>query len=183
MARFAFLSTLFVIAQTGLASAQAFGVQMGQKAENLKTLENLGNGSYKINAPLPHPEFEGYVAVVGPTTGVCLVRGVGKNHANDKFGLSIRQKFTELETALQKNYGRFLKTDFLRSGSIWRESSEWVMAIKQNERAYEAAWDKTEGSKLPDGLTEIILYVAAADSSTSWIGLQYRFSNNSACKA
>lgn len=175
-----------VILAFGFASAamgQAFGVEMGAPLGALSAGPPLGSGIYDIKVPTPHPEFDSYVAKATDETGVCLVRGIGKIHDSDRFGTSIRGAFADLKQALQSRYGDGYTGDFLRDGAIWDGADEWVMALRQNERVYQAVWERKEGSTLPEGLNEIILSVNATGSDSAWIALQYRFENEASCSA
>jgi hypothetical protein len=157
------------------AIAQAFGIQQGLSVDELDVVEDLGTGRYVVNVPKPHSEFEVYVVTASDTEGVCLVRGVGKDHDNDRYGQSVRTAFDKLEGALEARYGDFERADFLNAGALWDEADEWVMAIHQSERAQ-------YGSDLPDSIVEIILNVDAVSGSSAWIGLQYRLANFDDCQ-
>lgn len=163
------------------AMGQAFGVEMGAPLSALSAGPPLGQGSYDIKVPSPHPEFSSYVAKATDETGVCLVRGIGKVHDNDRFGHAVRDAFAELKQALQTRYGDAYTGDFLREGALWDGPDEWVMAVRKNERVFQAVWDREEGSTLPEDLAEIILNVNANGSDSAWIALQYRFANEKTC--
>lgn len=181
-------SVAFIAAAAALfyahpAWAQAFGIQAGAAISSISVKENLGNGSYLITVPTPHPEFSDYVAVASDATGVCLVRGVGKSHDNDRFGNDVRDAFSSISKALGGKYGEHAHYDFLRIGSIWKDSDEWVMSIVQNERIFQDVWDGESKSVMPEDISEIILGVSAQNSSSSYLVLQYRFSNYEKCNA
>ena len=164
------------------ALAQAFGISMGENPAALNNHEEIQNGVHTVSAPNPHSEFESYIVKASDSHGVCMVRGIGKDHTNDRFGQSVRQSFQALEAVLESNYGLFLKNDFLRSGALWDGSEEWVMAIRQNERVYQSVWDNDEKSELPANIQSIILAVNATSSSSSWVVLQYTFINHDDCQ-
>jgi len=170
----------FVFSATAV-SAQAFGIEMSKPLSELEVTDDLGDGFFIVVAPRPHSEFESYVVVATDETGVCMVRGVGKDHDNDRFGLSVRDSYSSLRSALKKRYGKYERVEFLRSGALWDDSDEWVMSIRQNERAHQAVWEEKSGSELSAGLKDIILEVSATSSDTSWIALQYRFDNMDEC--
>lgn len=163
--------------------SQAFGIEQGASLDSLVVLSEGENGNYTIEVPKPHPEFEFYTAKLTPETGVCMVRGIGRDHENDRFGNSIRKSFNELKNVLSNNYGNSYTGEYLLEGALWDDSNEWVMSIRQNERVHQAVWDQEEQSNLPDGMSEIILSVNALSSDSSWVALQYRFDNHGACSA
>ena len=164
------------------AAAQAFGIDKATPLSELDVSKDLGTGSYVVAAPSPHSEFETYVVQATDQTGVCLVRGIGKDHDNDMFGVSVRDKFSSLRSALEDRYGDYERVEFLRSGALWDGQDEWVMSIRQNERAHQAIWAQEYGSDLPTALNQIILNIAATSSDSSWIGLQYTFDNHDECE-
>lgn len=164
------------------AFAQAFGIAMGESVASIKNSTEIRPGYYSVEVPSPHSEFESYVVRASDTHGACVVRGVGKDHINDRFGISVKRAFESLETILENNYGPFLKNDFLRGGALWDDSNEWVMAIRQNERVFQSVWDRDENSRLPSNIKSIILQVNATSSDSSWIALQYTYINIDACE-
>lgn len=183
MTRYLALSVAGMLVAASGAWAQAFGLAPGVPLSALEVTEELGGNLYTIDVPSPHREFEFYVAYVGSAAGLCMVRGVGIDHESDRYGDSLRSAFGKLESLLENKYGRFYKGDFLKDGSIWNEPHEWVMAVAQNERVYQAVWDREERSMLPDEVHDIILSTSALDSDTSYLVLQYRFSNKDQCDA
>ena len=183
MKRFLFVALAAILALPNPAFAQAFGISMGDQIASISIQEDLGNNLYRIAVPSPHPEFETYVLEATPETGACMVRGVGKDHENDAYGLSVRAAFAGLSKALVERYGQREVVDFLRSGALWKDTDEWVMSLRQNERAYQEIWETEYNSSLPDTMSEIILGVSASARDDSYVVLQYRFSNFEACKA
>ncbi|MDO5643635.1 MAG: hypothetical protein Q4G26_14775 [Paracoccus sp. (in: a-proteobacteria)] len=180
-AAFAAMAMLFIMVHA--AFGQAFGVEMGTRLADLSVQKDLGQGRHEIQVPQPHPEFESYIAQATDETGVCLVRGIGKSHDNDRFGIAVRGAFAGLNRVLQDRYGESAQGDFLRPGALWRDSGEWVMAVRQNERVHQAVWKRDYGADLPETLNEIILSVMATSSDSAWIALQYRFANVADCEA
>lgn len=176
------VSTIFSVAfSITSANAQAFGVEKGQSLEGLTIKRDFGDGVYEVTVPSPHSEFEAYAVRATPETGVCTVRGVGKNHENDRYGISVQNAFSSLRSVLESRYNKHEFGDVLRSGAIWDGREYWVMALRQNERIFEAVWAAKYQSDLPDGLDEIILRVSAVSKDTAYIILQYRFNNDEEC--
>lgn len=161
--------------------SQAFGVEMGQDVTTIGNYQKIGTNLYSVEVPQPHSEFERYVVRATDSHGVCVVRGIGKDHPNDRFGTSVRKAFRSIESVLENNYGSFLKNDFLRRGALWGDSNEWVMSLRQNERVFQSVWDNEENSTLPENIKSIILQVNATSSSSSWIALQYTYANVDQC--
>jgi hypothetical protein len=165
------------------AAAQAFGISAGDKVETLDVVRDIGEGKYLVNVPSPHPEFEVYRVTASDTAGTCLVVAAGVDHDRDRYGDSVRAAYEKVAAAIDKRYGKGLEYDHLRSGALWDDRDEWVMAIAQNERSLQMAWTPEYGSDLTDDITEILLTVNASSSSSSYLHLQYRFANYDACSA
>ncbi|TYB85519.1 hypothetical protein [Oceaniovalibus sp. ACAM 378] len=166
-----------------VAFAQAFGIEMGTSISNLEVKSEIGNGKFEVVAPVTHSEFESYLVNSADSTGVCMVTGIGGRYGNDSYGLNVLASFDKLDAALSKKYGKYEDLDFIRNGALWRDSDEWVMAIRQNERVKQSVWSNETGSTLPDDITEILLTIRAMSHDTAWIHIQYRFANSSACEA
>lgn len=162
-------------------SAQAFGIDMGASLSDLSGAEYAGNGTYFINAPRPHSEFESYIVTLTETTGVCMIKGIGRYHSNDRRGESVRRAFKSLEHILNENYGAGDHIDWLRPEALWDGSNEWVMALRQNDRIFVTEWKEELGAELPGEISSIGMFVAATGPGTSFIILQYQFSNFEEC--
>ncbi|MBL3587429.1 hypothetical protein JMM61_18960 [Rhodovulum sulfidophilum] len=159
------------------AHAQAFGIEQGTAIDKLPVVEDVGDGYYLVEAPNPVSFFESYVVFATENAGACIVRGLGKTHERDGYGLAVRDDFENLQAALDEKYGKGEMHSALRRGAIWDELDEWVMAIRQNERYHQAEWRPEQET----GVNEIILTVKALSSDDSYVVLQYRFANELAC--
>lgn len=171
----------FLLLSPATLSAQAFGVEMGTSLSELKDAVDIGNGNYVISVPRPHSEFESYVVVLSEATGVCMVRGIGKNHSNDRTGSGVRGAFKTIETALNSNYGEGKQSNWLQPRALWDGAHEWVMSIRQNERLFGTDWTTEGGAEFPEEILAITMQVRAISSDVSYIVLQYRFSNFEEC--
>ncbi|MBC6443185.1 MAG: hypothetical protein GDA53_08715 [Rhodobacteraceae bacterium] len=160
------------------AKAQAFGIEMGTAVSDLDVVEDIGDFYYTVNPPRPVSGFETCVVYAAPESGVCVVRGIGKNFERDGYGIKVRDRFRDLKNILDKNYGNGALQDGLRPGALWDEVDVRVMALRQNERYYQAEWQVDA----PEGIDDIIMSVKALSSDTSFLSLQYRFSNVGACR-
>lgn len=176
-----FALTIVLIWDPKNLNAQAFGIEMGTNLSDLESAEDIGDGHYTINVPSPHSEFETYVAVLSEATGVCTIRGIGKNHDNDKFGSNVQAAFKNLENALNNNYGTGEHVNWLQPNALWDGSHEWVMSIRQNERVFGTDWTTESGADFPEELDAIMMQVRALGSDTAYVVLQYRFSNFEEC--
>ena len=167
------------------AHAEApFGLKVGASlaaltAQNGKP-EKLGDDSYTFHkVPKPYPGFEEYLMQVTPTNGLCKVIGYGKEITTSRYGDDIKSEFNTLKDALSKKYGTPKGDyDFLRSGSIWKEDSEWMMSLYKKERYLVANWEPKE----ENGIGVILLQAKASGPSTGRVTLQYGLSNYKTCE-
>jgi hypothetical protein len=182
--RIAGLATVALLAFPAVATAGAFGVEMGTPIANLPNAKATTQPNVYSFAPAQkHSEFDSYLAVATPDQGVCKVVGIGIDHDGDKNGLVARSRFDELTLSLSTKYGKSRLFDFLHAGSIWGEPGEWAMGLRLNERTYARAWSAEIGSSLPDGLGSIMLEAGATGPSTTYLKISYEFTNMAKCLA
>jgi len=167
----------------GAASAQPFGIIMGQQAEDLKGVGTARPFVYSITPLKTHSEMESYVVTATPGQGVCLVRGVGVDHDNDGYGSAVQRAVGELRRQVEATYGPGKLFDHLNAGSMWHESNYWIMGILKNERSYQVSWANNSVTNLPNNVAEILETVVATESEKSYVTLQFKFKNYTACKA
>lgn len=173
----------------GAAYAGPFGLEKGMTVSDLERavgrLERTSSaGVYKsAKVPKPHREFEYYLFVVTPATGLCKIHAVGKDVEEDAYGFELRRRFASLSGQLTAIYGSPRTRDFLRSGSIWKEENEWMMGLSKNERVLMAHWPKESDATLKDAIEAIELQASALNSSDGYLALIYQFDNFDACSS
>jgi hypothetical protein len=166
------------------AMAGVFGIEMGTPLSRLdvvKVRKTAPLGIYEINVPKPNSEFEAYMVVLTPKTGVCKIMGIGKDHPGDISGAEIRGVYSHLSDALTEKYGKHKTFDFIKAGSIWKDEGDFAMSLYQKERTLETFWDAEEASTLPSDLSSIDLQVTASSRSSTYLTLAYEFSNWDQC--
>ena len=131
--------------------------------------------------PTGNSLFDDYRLIITPKSGLCKITAWISEINDSPYGDSTRARYDSLYGALSAKYGNSKSFDFLRAGSIWNNSREWMMSLYQNERTLAAFWDAEEGSKLPGNLQGIRIKVAASSSSTSMISVSYEFKNAKSC--
>jgi hypothetical protein len=156
---------------------------MGTPISKLHVLKHDRENSYTIDVPTPNSEFESYVVLATPGTGVCKIVGIGKDHDGDAAGVEIRMAFNSMEAVLRSKYGNSKTFDFLQSGSIWNDVGDFAMALRRNERHLEGFWDRDENSTLPSDIRSINLSASATGSSSTYLTLSYEYTNMDACTA
>lgn len=163
------------------AFAGPFGLHFGMSKKQLETAtggnfkSNGVEGLYKsISVPLPNSSFEMYTFVITEKHGLCKITAVGKNIQTNSFGNQVISEFQAIETALIKKYGKNKNFNYLKSGSIWKDSNDWMMGLLKEERELVSFWDEEEsGHKLVDGINAIQLKAHALNSGTGFLKLVY----------
>jgi hypothetical protein len=159
-----------------------FGVVPGTKIEDLNIEREISPGRFLIEVPRGHSEFEAYFVVASDAQGVCLISGIGKEYDNDRFGVNVRKSFDRIRGQLERRYGGGRENFFLRDGAVWDSPNEWVMSIRQNERSHQLVWERGVNLAAEGSIMEILLTVNASSSDSSYLTLQYRFTNFEACR-
>jgi hypothetical protein len=121
------------------------------------------------------------MVVVTASQGLCKVGGIGRTIQSSSFGTEIHDEFDQLEEALEKRYGKHKAFDFLRAGSIWDDSQDWMMSLAKKERRLAAFWGSEWGSSTPQGLQAIALQAHALGPSRGYVNLAYEFENFDKC--
>ena len=160
-----------------------FGLKFGIKLSDLDTVLDNKDGTYDVKVPKPNDNFEIYTVTVGERVGVCAITALGKTLANDAFGNSVREVFSELKNSLNLKYGASKDFDFLAYGSIWNEPRDYVMALSKNERTLASFWTHKFGATLPATISTIGLTARGLSGRESYLRLRYEGSNIESCAA
>lgn len=162
-----------------------FGFDMGQKIEEVVGAEKLDRpGFYSVSTPpKPHPDFELVALEAYPETGICMIRGVGRDILGDGAGASIRTKVDSLADALEGKYGEPKKVDFCRSNKIKCQSQFWMMTLDDNERVYGYSWESQNEAMKKSKIGFIGLLGEAANIQDSYPTLEFESSDEDACEA
>jgi len=106
---------------------ERFGLRMGmEKAEVIASVgpnaveKGLGDVLILATTPKLDASFVSYVVLVPPETGVTKVVAISNDVTTNSSGESLRDKFNELRSSLEANYGKAaLVFDFLIPESSW----------------------------------------------------------------
>ena len=166
--------------------SQQFGLNMGDSVSQVRArgviLKPVSKYAFSATQlPAGNSLFDDYRLIIAPKSGLCKIIAWISEINDSPYGDSTRARYDSLYRALSAKYGNSKSFDFLRAGSIWNNSREWMMSLYQNERTLAAFWDAEEGSKLPVNLQGITIKVAASSSSTSMISVSYEFNNAKSC--
>ncbi|RFS79015.1 hypothetical protein D0U00_11880 [Leclercia adecarboxylata] len=168
-----------------------FGLQAGLTKKNIEDMtgEVLKPVDGKVNlymlsaAPKKNPDFESFGLLISPEAGLCQIRAIGKDINSDSYGIALKTKFDELSNTLKSIYGDGKKTDFLLSGSIWKDPNDWMMSLTKGERVLMMEWKGSNDAMMKNKISEVGMDVRANNSSSGYVFLQYTFTNNSVCEA
>lgn len=187
-----YMSLNAIILSISYIATSAFSGPFGmEKGMTLEAVQRLGKFDpidskyvYRAkNLKSGHPDFELYSVIITPLSGLCKISLVSKDVETNSYGSELSSKYSELKGTLSGKYGPVkMEYDFLMSGSIWKNSNEWMMSLRQKERTLAAFWDK-KTSSLNDSLSGISLEAKALSQNKGYIILSYEFDNIDACIA
>jgi len=135
------------------------------------------------NPPKSHPDIESVVIVAYPRTGICTIRGIGRNLDGDGAGISIRTKVDALAEALGSKYGKGEKHDGCAGGDVACEAQFWMMTLSGGERVYAYEWNTQNENMKKNGLGQIFAAAQAADIQTTYPVLEFHSASKAACDA
>ncbi|MEI7665797.1 MAG: hypothetical protein WCI65_07105 [Synechococcaceae cyanobacterium ELA263] len=171
------------------AFSDQFGLKMGEAISSIISkginLKPTGTSNlYKATSILPgNKMFDNYRFFIVKGVGLCQITGWIPVIEDSGYGEQTQARFSQLYEMLTSKYGLSKKFDFLRSGSIWNGSSEWVMSLMQKDRYLIAIWSEQQGSKLPPDIKGIMLNTVGAGPQSALISIQYEFRNIDKCVA
>lgn len=165
------------------AFAGPFGLSMGMDLKQIDIeAEQVAPGVYVTSkVPKSHSAFEKYALKIGPNSGLCWIKAIGKDISTSSYGIELKSAFDDMQAKLTKAYGKGKTTDMLMPGSIWKEPNEWLMAMIQKERILMSVWKKGEGSTLNDDLIQVGLIASPSGRSEGYLSIEYSFSNKDTC--
>ncbi len=163
------------------AWAGPFGLEAGQSLDSLRaqlrpTADPL---VYELPAPpLTHPKFTRHTLGFAPASGLATITAASAPIACDGAGTEVKALYTFVEDQLREKYGAPTRTlDELASGSVWRQPTEWMVALAREERYLLLSWSAAKEAQLPPRLASIELTVQALNPTTALVKLTYRFDN------
>lgn len=164
---------------SGTALAGPFGLQQGEDVTALEK-QDLGDGVLLVNPPSSHSAFESYMARSDKRCGLTKIIAIGKTLSADSTGVNLRSQYAEFKSTLSEKYGEGTSYEYLNSGSIWDDYSDWVMALNVGDRTHVTYWVDKDSS-FPDNIGAIALEVKADGSRSGYITLSYEFDNHAEC--
>ncbi len=161
-----------------------FGLKMGLRKSDFKgELKEVAPYKYVTNTlSKKHSSFIKYVVQIGPKSGLCWIKAIGKDIVTNSYGIEVKSAFKTMESKLKKSYGNNKRHDFLQYGSIWDEPKDWMTGLTKGERILAAIWDKQDGSTLKGNLKDVALAAEGMSREEGYLTIDYSFTNKDACK-
>jgi len=140
--------------------AQQFGLNMGESEAQIRArgviLKPVAKYTFSAaRLPSGNSQFDDYGLLITPKSGLCKITAWISEIHDSPYGDSTKDKYNSLYGALVEKYGIAESFDYLRSGTIWRDSRDWMMSLYQDERRLAAFWVSSNGIKLPRNLQNI----------------------------
>jgi hypothetical protein len=161
-----------------------FGLKQGMSVEELGAkAAHMGGGMYKVTSvPLPNPDLEFYVAQVSPRTGLCYVKGVGKQVRTSAYGTELLSQFESIRDQTSATYGKYRNVDMLLSDSMWAGPRDWMAGLAERQRLLFAHWAKETRANLAPHLTNVYVGAVAKTSESGHVVVEYYFDNEPDCQ-
>jgi hypothetical protein len=184
MKRKAFVVVILAVLAISKMFAGPFGIEFGMNENEVlkvSTLDEKGkNGFVWIKPDKKSSLLSLYAVRIAPSTGVFEIRAIGNTIYTSSYGDEIRDEYAKVKNMITKNYGDpTSEYDYLKSGSIWDETRDWMKGIQKNERVYKSYWIKDKGASLPDNMDSISLTIRTFtdDENKAYIVLTYQSSS------
>ena len=162
-----------------------FGFDMGQSIDEVAGASKLDTPGFYVvdSAPKAHPDFEAVVLEAYPDTGICMIRGIGRNIVGDGAGSAIRSKVDSLAKALETKYGEPEKGDVCIANRIKCNPDFWMMTLDDNERMYGFRWSKQNEQMSSADIGLLGVQAKAANIQDTYPLLEFQSSNTKTCEA
>ena len=90
----------------------------------------------------------------------------------------VKNRFNDLLASLEKKYGKFKMTDTVKSDYYLKDNRDWMYAMRDGARTYQANWNATEDNyKDFNGIMSIAIGIKADYSTSAYIWIEYAFLN------
>jgi hypothetical protein len=179
------LTSLVVISAicSNTALAGPFGLKMGMSLTEIDAgRQPLACGKYPIGiVPEPDSAFESYTVQVGPESGLCWVKAVGRKIVTNSEGAGLKENFYKIKAGLDRLYGSSNTVDRLLPGSKWDKPNDWMEGLFRQERFLFAVWDQESGANPGNDIVSITAMANPVGKRTGYIAVDYSFANKVAC--
>jgi len=120
-----------------------------------------------------------YFIQAHPKIGVCFVKAIGKDINRDSRGIMTKAEIKKLALQIEQTYGpQTAIRDSLSPRSKFKAADEWLMGVKEDERAFSYDW--TDG-RYPNDIESIHVFARATDAETGYATVEFYFKNEKQC--
>ncbi len=180
-----FFTLSFVSIQSiGQSGDGPFGFDIATDINNYSSCTASDSpGMYRCStASKPHPDMEYYMVQAFPSTGICWIKGVGKDIDDSGAGLRTKGAADRISAQIESVYGSERKlTDFLQYESIWDEFDDWMMGLVRNERYYMYVWQSETGFNPLKNVEQIYVAANALSGNVGYVVVEFYGINNDDC--
>ena len=160
------------------AFGNPFGISFGMSHEQIENISRtqplIIEGWHIITPPNTHVLFEIYAVRIHPTYGVYIIRAISRDISTNRYGTELTGHFNNLVSNLERLYGDYYRIDRLNPEErIFNRAQDFMHTLSRGTRELAVFWHREEGSRLPDDIYEIIIYVEARTSRAGNIVIEY----------
>ena len=166
-----------------------FGFDIGMTYEQVKKacngteLEHISDDRYYVKPKKSHPLFEKYIVWISDEYGLYYIKAISHDIYSSEYGTEVKREFDKILAPLERKYGKFSKTDTVKSDYYFKDEKDFMMALRDGARTYRAEWYATKDNYQDyDGLTGILLGIDVTLISRAYIWLEYEFLNHDDAK-
>lgn len=165
------------VVMTSCNAAGPFGLSKGMTLDQIDfNAQQIDHGVYATQKiPNPHSSFKRYSLVIGPTTGLCKVRAVGKSITTNPSGDQLRKEFINMRGRLEKIYGKGETQDFVEAESRWKDPAHFMMSLKEKDRMLATIWIDEDISGFEADIESVSLRAFPMRSDRGFLILEYEF--------
>lgn len=171
------LGLTLVAALSGHANAQAFGLSVGQKLDQIPGAQVSADdpAQYLIIPPKPDAAFPTYKAYIYPETGLCEVDGYGPALEGAEGAKAAIIYQAKMAAELDKSFGKGAE-DIYGDGSATSTIEDDLLAAEISvQRTY-----SKQANTLPDGVSSVVLFLQSEEGIPQ-VSVAYYFDNEDAC--
>lgn len=167
-----------------IVMAGPFGTEMGINLSEMKKIGVIESTNrpfvYSSKSMIKgYSDAEIYYFVITPNSGLCKISVATIDVTSSSYGTELARKFNDIKSALADKYGSPTSSyDFLKHGSIWKDSNEWMMALLKKERSLSSFW---LNKNLDNNIQSISINAIALNNNKGYIAFDYEFTNHSEC--
>ena len=164
-----------------------FGFDIAMSYDDVKVACNgeepelIADDRYYVKPKKTHPLFQKYILWISPKYGVYYIKAHSSEISTSEYGTEVKNKFENLVTILEKKYGTFKRIDTVKPDYSWKDDKDWMQALKDGARKYQAVWTPTAGTiGQYDGLNAIYIGIDAVNgysTKQAYIWIEYSFRN------